>query len=235
MARKYVAFDIESATEWPDGGDWKPHRPLGISCAATLAADEETPRLWHGVAEEGRPAGRMSRQDAAELAGYLLSMVDRGYSILTWNGLAFDFDVLAEESGMLEECRGLALGHVDMMFHVFCQLGHFVGLEAAAKAAGLAGKPKGMRGIMAPSMWAAGKHQEILDYAAQDSRTTLELATLCERQGSFQWITRRGDVRRMALGIGWLAVKSAVELPEPDTSWMSNPVPRSRFTAWLGR
>ena len=31
---------------------------------------------------------------------------------------------LAEESGMVDECRHLALGHVDMMFHVFCELGN---------------------------------------------------------------------------------------------------------------
>jgi hypothetical protein len=175
----------------------------------------------------------MRREEAAELAAYLVSMAERGYSILTWNGLSFDFDVLAEESGMLRECRALALGHVDMMFHLFCRLGHFVGLEAAARGTGLAGKPKGIRGVMAPAMWAAGKHQEILDYAAQDSRITLELATRCEQEASFRWVTRRGDVRRIDLPGGWLTVESAIELPEPDTSWMSNPVSRSHFTKWL--
>ena len=37
--RKYLAFDLEIAREIPEGGDWKANRPLGISCAATLASD----------------------------------------------------------------------------------------------------------------------------------------------------------------------------------------------------
>jgi hypothetical protein len=45
------------------------------------------------------------------------------YTIVTWNGTGFDFDILAEESGMLAECKGLAVNHVDMMFHVLCRLG----------------------------------------------------------------------------------------------------------------
>lgn len=233
MGRKYLAFDIESAKEWPDGADWKPYRPLGICCAATLPADTGTPVLWHGVTGSGLPADRMSRQDVTRLVDHLLAMAGEGYTILTWNGLGFDFDVLAEESGMLNQCRSLARGHVDLMFHVFCKLGYPVGLDAAAKAMNLPGKPKGMSGLLAPRMWAEGKRQEILDYVVQDARTTLDLATSSERQGCLRWITRRGKVQRMALRAGWLAASAADELPEPDTSWMSNPLPRYRFTGWL--
>jgi len=233
MNRKYVAFDVETAKEWPDGADWRRHRPLGIACAATLADGPEPPRFWHGAQPDGRPADRMTRDDLAPLVDYLVSMVDGGYTILTWNGLAFDFDVLAEESAMREPCQRLAMDHVDMMFHVFCTLGYPVGLEAAARAAGLPGKPAGMSGVMAPGMWAAGRHREVLDYVAQDARTTLELAALCEKAKRFQWITRRGKTSRMDLADGWLAVREAMRLPEPDTSWMSRPLPRRRFTAWL--
>ena len=134
---------------------------------------------------------------------------------------------------MADECKSMALGHVDMMFHVFCELGHPVALDAAAQAMGLPGKPEGMSGLLAPRMWAEGKRQEVLDYVAQDTRTTLDLATLCEQQGCFRWVTRRGTTRRMALDGGWLDVNSAVKLPEPDTSWMSHPLPRRKFTAWL--
>ena len=47
----------------------------------------------------------MSRQEAAGLVRYLATQVAQGYTVVTWNGVGFDFDVLAEESGMLEECR----------------------------------------------------------------------------------------------------------------------------------
>ena len=39
MARRYLAFDIETAKDVPgEDFNWRPHRPLGISCAATLAS-----------------------------------------------------------------------------------------------------------------------------------------------------------------------------------------------------
>jgi len=63
------------------------------------------------------------------LVQHLSDMAADGFSILTWNGLGFDFDILAEESGAAASCREFALGHVDMMFHVFCSLGYPVGLE----------------------------------------------------------------------------------------------------------
>ena len=36
-----VAFDLEIAKEIPDGSRWLDHRPLGISCAATLCSGDE--------------------------------------------------------------------------------------------------------------------------------------------------------------------------------------------------
>ncbi len=233
MGRKYLAFDIETARQWPDGQDWRGYRPLGISCAATLPADAQRSTTWHGLTTHDQPADRMSRQDVVKLVDHLAAMVRDGYTILTWNGLGFDFDVLAEESGMSEQCQSLALGHVDMMFHVFCELGFPVGLEAAAQGMGLPGKPEGITGLLAPKMWAGGRRQEVLDYVAQDTRTTLDLATSCEQQGCFRWITRRGQTKRMPLPAGWMDVNSAAKLPEPDTSWMSDPIPRRQFTAWL--
>lgn len=224
MGRKYLAFDIETAKEWPDGRDWRPYRPLGISCAATLPADTAVPRLWHGVTSDGLPGDRMTRQDVAQLVAHLAAMVGQGYAILTWNGLGFDFDVLAEESGMARECKDLALGHVDLMFHVFCELGYPVALASAAQGVNLPGKPPGMSGWMAPRIWAEGKRQQVLDYVVQDVRTALDLATLCERQGCFRWITRRGAPKQIPLPRGWLEVRAATELPEPDTSWMSRPL-----------
>ena len=92
---KYLAFDIETAKEWPDRAGWRKYRPVGISCAATLPSDAASPRLWHGLTDDDRPAGRMSKAEAAELVDYLTAMADDGDSIVTWNGLSFDFDILA--------------------------------------------------------------------------------------------------------------------------------------------
>jgi hypothetical protein len=206
---------------------------LGISCAATLLGDSQKPLLWHG-GDRASPADRLSREEAAALVRYLEDHVAQRYTLLTWNGLGFDLDVLAEESQLLESCRHLALVHVDMMFHVFCELGHGVGLDAAARGMGLAGKTKGMTGELAPVLWAQGRREDVLRYVGQDVHATLELATACEACRAFRWVARSGKVRSMALADGWLAVVAARELPLPDTSWMDDPWPRETFTGWMG-
>jgi hypothetical protein len=233
--RKYLAFDIETAkVQAEDESDWRSCRPLGISCAAILLGDSNDLVLWHGGNDRTCPADRMNSTEASALVEYLVSQVENGYTIVTWNGLGFDFDILAEESGMLQVCRELASNHVDLMFHVLCQLGYGVGLDAAAKGMNLAGKPEGMNGAKAPALWAEGKREKVLEYVAQDVRTTLDLATTCEASGVMSWITRSGKLRSMALPKGWLTVKAAGRLPEPDTSWMDEPWDRERFTGWMG-
>ena len=177
MACRYLAFDIETATDVPgDDFNWRPHRPLGISCAATLASDMDQPLLWYGKTLDGSPEKRMSREDAQGLVQYLSKMAADGFRIVTWNGLGFDFDILAEESGDAASCRECALGHVDMMFQVFCSLGYPVALEKAAQGMGLPGKPPGMSGSKAPSLWAQGRFKEVLEYVAQDVRMAMEIA-----------------------------------------------------------
>ncbi len=113
-------------------------------------------------------------------------------------------------------------------------MGYGVALDAAAKGMGLAGKPEGMSGAKAPVMWAEGRREDVLNYVAQDVRTTLELASECEALGVLRWVARSGKVRCMNLGEGWLTVDRALELPVPDTSWMSEPWKQATFTGWMG-
>ena len=65
----------------------------------------------------------MTQQDVCRLLSHLKERVEQGFTLLTWNGLGFDFDVLSEESDNPAMCQELALDHVDMMFHVFCERG----------------------------------------------------------------------------------------------------------------
>jgi hypothetical protein len=236
MARKYVAFDLETAKEVPgEDFQWRPHRPLGICCAAAFPADAKEPIVWHGKQVDGSPTARMSQAEAGMLVQELLSYVANGYIILTWNGLGFDFDILAEESAKRDECQGLALNHVDMMFHVFCDRGFPVALDKAAQALAIPGKPRGMSGEQAPRLWAQGRYQDVLDYVAQDVRIALQVAQKSEKQRRFEWITRKGTRSSMPLAQGWLSVRDADRLPKPDTSWMGSPIPRRDFTQWLSR
>lgn len=177
----------------------------------------------------------MSPEEARHLVNYLAKKVSDSYTLLTWNGLAFDFDVLSEESRAFEQCRELAMNHVDMMFHVFCERGFPVALDKAAQALGIPGKPAGMSGFLAPQLWAQGRHQDVIDYVAQDVRITLKVAQTCEQRRAFAWTTRKGSVSSINLNRGWLTVQDALHLPEPDTSWMNDPIPRQQFAQWLAR
>ena len=234
MSRKYVAFDIETAKILPAVmPDLKAHRPLGITCAATYCSTDAAPSLWHGLTDVGQPSSKMTREDAAKLVTALTALVDDGFTILTWNGLGFDFDILAEESAMPVECSRLARGHVDMMFHSFCERGFLIGLDRAAKAMRLQGKSQAIEPHMAPRLWSEGRTSEVLDYVSQDVRATLELAHACESQKCLRWLTKKGTIGEIKLPRGWLTVDEAIRLPEPDTSWMDNPMPRSRFTDWF--
>jgi RNase_H superfamily len=234
MKSRYLAFDLETAKDVPgEDFNWRPHRPLGISCAATLASDMAEPVLWCGKMPDGSPSPRMTRDEAQDLVRYLARMAGEGYRILTWNGLGFDFDILAEESCAAELCRECALDHVDMMFQAFCTLGYPIGLEKAAQGMGLPGKPAGMSGAKAPRLWAEGCFEEVLSYVAQDVRIALEVAQACEKRRRLEWITRKGTRSLMPLTAGWTTVKQALCLPVPDTSWMSAPIPRKDFIAWL--
>lgn len=232
MTRRFIAFDLETAKVLAaDVGDILAHRPLGIACAAAVLSDGGASLTWFGGGAV--PAPRMSREEAARLVSELTARVREGYTLVTWNGLAFDFNILAEESGLTEECSWLALGHVDMMFHAVCVLGHYVGLQKAAEGLGLEGKAAGMSGQEAPASWAAGRHEEVLGYNVQDARLTLAVAETSEALGEFRWRTARGTVARMPLPHGWLTAEEARRLPLPDTSWMSHPPRREKFTAWI--
>lgn len=229
---KYACFDLETAKVVEGSLDLDRDRPLGITCAAVLLSDTMETRIACSKNPDGAFEPRMSRESVQAFVRSMVSHVENGYTLLTWNGLGFDFDVLAEESSMHEECAELALGHVDMMFHVFCLKGFPVGLQKAAEGLGLVGKYEGIKGGEAPTLWASGQCERVLRYVDGDVRLALSVARECERRQSFSWVTQKGKLSNMPLA-KWLPVKDALKLPLPDVSWMSDPLPRERFTRWI--
>jgi hypothetical protein len=228
---KFLAFDLETSKPIQDFDQWKAHRPLGISCAATLLEGEQ-PHLWFSREKDQSIARQMHLEDLAALVNYLEETVRQGSQVLTWNGLGFDFDVLAEESKGWTVCRELALNHTDMMFHFFCLQGYPLGLDKAAKGMGLPGKTEGMSGALAPALWQQGQHERVLEYVAQDVRTTLAVAKAVLLKKYIAWTSSAGKSQRALLPQGWLTVQQALQLPLPDTSWMRRPKKRSEFLAW---
>ena len=233
MSRKYLAIDIEIAKLIPFGQDeWWNYRPLGITCAATYDGKNQ-PRLWFGKSADGSVALAMQREEVIELVNYLQEASQQGFTILTWNGLSFDLPVIADESGEWQTCRALARSHCDMMFHIFCLRGHPLGLDRAAKGMGLRGKLGGMSGELAPRYWAEGKWAIVLDYVAQDARTTYDLAIAVEKERQLKWVSDRSGIQSIPFPTGWLTVEQALTLPLPDISWMKNPLSRKKFYSWL--
>ena len=79
----------------------------------------------------------------------------------------------------------------------------------------------------------AGARQEVIDYCVQDVQSTLELANVTERKGRLTWRSRAGNPQFLPIPGGWKTVNDALRIPEPDTSWMRQPLSRSQFTAWF--
>ena len=234
MARRFLAFDIETAKDVPgEDFNWRPHRPLGISCAATLASPSSEVVLWHGKTNDGAPAPRMTRDDAAGLLQYLCKMAQDGFTILTWNGLGFDFDILAEEAAAAESCQACALcpcGY-DVSHRLFPGLSG--GTRQRCTRDGVARQAGRHDRLAGPQALGAGHHKDVLDYVSQDVRMAMQIAEAAECRRRFEWITRKGTKSKMPLPKGWLTVSEALTLPEPDTSWMSNPLKCRDFTGWF--
>lgn len=238
IALKLAAFDLEIAAQIPDDvDDWTSFEPLGISCAAVAMSDVTPVRFWTG-------APRMSREEAVGLVHDLIQLQEAGYTIVTWNGCGFDFRVLAQESGLVEECGRLALGHVDLMLVVTFTKGWYLSLQKALEGAGLAGKLKrvalsdgtvldGMGGAQAPQLWADGEREAVLAYLEQDVAQLLELAHHASARGEIRWISNAGNPQSVRFPRLW-TVQECFRLPEPDTSWMTDPPRREQFVSWIG-
>ena len=235
--KKYVAFDLEICTELDEKVDWKIQIPLAISCASTVTSDGMM-KTWYPNGWQGEPLPReMSSAEIGNLIEYLDFMNELGYTILSWNGLSFDFAVLAAKASKYHEqkCKELAMKHTDMMFHFFCEKGYWVGLNAVAKGLELSGKTEGMSGAQAPELWMGTMldRLKVLNYVDKDSITTLEVCLKAEEQGYFEWTARSGRLNRFDLPDGWKSVEKSLETPEPDTSWMDEKRTREELMWWL--
>lgn len=235
---KFAAFDLEIAKVLPEEfSEWRSHRPLGITCAATLACDEKEPwlhyRSWEYPDGAEHFVAKLEPEDAQGVVETLMYLVKTGYTLVTWNGLGFDFDVLAEESGMLAECKELALHHVDLMFCVLTLRGHFLSLDAAARGMGLGGKMVGVDGAQAPALWQAGEHRKVLDYLSQDVRLTLQIAEAIEERKRLTWVSKSGRLNLLPMPDGVFTVAEALKMPEVRAPWMQDPPKRADSMRWF--
>lgn len=234
MSAKLAAFDLEIARITPpDSYDLWKYAPLCITCAGIAFSD--------GRYEVHQDSPQLSPAECSALVDRLAALHAEGWTIVTWNGCGFDFRVLAQESGRVQECAALARTHVDLMVHVTFRKGYFLGLDKALAGARLAGKQHGVTlpdgrviekmGPAAPALWAEGHQEVVLRYLKQDCEQTLALAQDVERRKRIDWTASTG--RAQFVQVPTLAsVEECFKLPEPDVSWMKSPPKRKEFLGW---
>lgn len=229
--RQYLSYDIEIYNDMKDGQDLSTITP---SVAAFCTTPDDVAYF------EGDPC--MSKETAQRLVKEMQQKVENGFTIFTWNGLSFDFHLLGLYSEMIEECGRLALNHVDGMFLVVCHKGFPLSLDKALVGANIETKLHNvelndhtnfsqMDGSKAPVLWRQKEFSAVKEYLRYDVIQPLKFANYLEKEKYIRWISNSG--KKNFLKTDMLTVKEALKLPEPDTSWMSDPKPRSEFYKWI--
>jgi len=227
-----VAFDIETANliDLAPGQDLDSAGPLDISCAAAVT-DSGALRHWYMKDPSGAPHGTLDASTARELLAWLREQQLSGAKVCAWNGLSFDLRWIAHAAGDRKLAAEVALDLYDPMFQFLCQRGFPIGLASVGEALGI-GEKKLMSGADAPREWAQGDRRKVLDYVAGDCRITEAIVARIEELREVRWKTKKGTTSRESIP-RLLKVRECLALPLPDTSWMSEPIPRSKFHAWL--
>jgi hypothetical protein len=234
---RYLGFDLEVCT-WPEDNNWDRKTNLGVSCIGLMGTDWNEHEVYYASACNGSPEARaMNEQELKFVAEELVGYTGLGYTLVTWNGLQFDFLVMALADPVhAMEYKAHAMNHIDPMFEIFCVKGWPVGLNAVAKGIGLPGKmTDGVSGADAPKMWMEGTledRQKVLEYVGQDAKTTLDIVEAGTRMEQLKWQSKLSRRWQMIPYKHPRTVKECLELPEPDNSWMTNPLTRKGFYDW---
>ncbi len=253
MNKVTIAFDIETYKDPIEGIDYMTQRPVGISVIGAVLAFEGHPDLYpfvwwgthpvswavHPKVEPAIPAALSPLGDTSFLS-WLGGWMSYDATVVGWNSAGFDFPVLLEETQNPQLSflvSSLCQQHIDIMYHFACRMGYRLGLDAAAKGMGMAGKHTfegGGHGEVAPIMWKLGVEQrrKVIDYLVQDCVTTLNTyQAIVANNGIVNWTSKKG--RPMSARLGEiLTVAEASKLPMPDMSW-GTPFDRNYSVGWM--
>ncbi len=219
---KILSFDIE-LSDIVEVHELNTSKNLHISVAATVTSDEIT-LTWFSDADN------MDAVRAKHLLLYLSFMQDEGYSVCAWNGLGFDLKWIGHNANDMELAKKIALASYDPMFQFYNQKGFPVGLASVAEGFGIE-QVKLMHGSDAPIRWKEGKRQEVIDYVIGDCQLTNQVVEKIIETGEIRWIAGSGITNGE-----YIQLKTVAEVlldPLPDQGWMTNSIPREKFTAWL--
>lgn len=227
-----LSFDIEIAEvfDLEEGEDLDNYSPFHVAVASTVIHGGET-RVWYSADEARAPLVSITREKARELLVYLRQMQEAGCMVCAWNGLGFDLRWLGYNADDVRLAAEVALECYDPMFQFFNQRGFPVGLASVAEGMGIAQR-KLMHAAEAPKHWRAGNHKAVMDYVVGDSEMTNLIVRAIVDRREVCWVTRDGSVRREAMPT-LKTVRQVLQDPEPDQSWMTTPIPRSKFYQWM--
>lgn len=229
--QKWASFELRTNQRFTPAPE-PPEGAAQLLCATIAINDDDRIESFNFNAD-----GIDDTMDPATCIGMLQilqRLLETGYTLVSWNGLGHDLPSLAHSTEKYEACREIALAHHDLMFQFHCYAGFPVSLRNAAQGMQVPLGEHRQQQIEAADLWPdVAMRREVVEQTAQDARTTIKLARSCQERAMLSWITAKGARRRMPFPHGLLAVQDAMWLPEPDTSWMDNPIPRSEFYHWL--
>jgi len=227
---KLLSFDLEISNEFEDeAGHPRSYREMGISCAAVLAEDSSVPVYWHSP-------DRLSEQVVARMVDDLEDYVNNGYTLVTWNGLAFDFRTVAENAPVEYFSRvcALARNHWDIMLQFVITKGYRLGLDACAKGCNVQTKKDldGGHGENVPRLWREGRYEEVLYYLGGDVETTMQVAKFVRDNRGFDWVSKSGRNNSVTLGRP-LIVSECMSRRVPPQSWITDPPKIEDMAGWM--
>lgn len=229
---QYAFFDLEIYKILTDMRNWPQQAPLGVTCAAVAFSDSNEVRFW----SEPRP---MLDKSAISQLITDLTRISQTHTIVTWNGANFDFQVLALEGGDVETCKSLALNHIDLMYLVYCQRGHFLGLDKCLAGCEVGSKVhevtlsngevlRSMNGAMAPKLWQRGEYQAVLDYLVGDVQPPLRLIEYIRDNHKLRFTGFNG---LQEIPCELMTVAAATQ--NIDHHWMTTEGERKKFLSWI--
>ena len=226
-----VDIEISDVFELAKHEDMDKYAPFHISVAAT-AIHSGVNTVWYSPREAGsaEPALNIIREKAKELLQYLADMQRDGYMICAWNGLGFDLKWIGHVAEDMKLAARVALKSYDPMFQFFNQTGYPVALAAVAKAMGIE-QVKSMAGADAPKQWRGGNYQAVMDYVLGDCQLTNLIVLAIGEYRQVRWVATKGHVRAIPMP-RLKTVEEVLKEPEPDQSWMTNPLKRNKFSDW---
>ncbi len=232
MKKQYLSFDIEICNEMEEGND---DLTKFVPSVGAFCTDYETVSFY-----EDDP--HMSKQTAQKLVFDMIKKAEEGYTLFGWNILSFDLQLLAHYSKMYAECGRLALNSVDGMFLVVAHKGFFLGLDKVLVGSNIETKLHqvtlndgttlfSMNGSKAPSLWRNKEFSAVKEYLKYDVFQPLKLAYHIDKTKFIKWTSNSGKPNTLRTEM--LTVKEALNLPLPDTSWMTSPKAREDFYKWI--